>query len=730
MTTAVSGLSVPDSLAELDQWVLWRYEERGGKRTKVPCQTSGSYAKTDDPGTWSALEAVITAWTKAPKKFAGIGFVFSEVDPFAGIDLDDCLEETTGALKPWARPIIETFHDTYMEISPSGFGVKVWCKASLPGPGQGKPYYDGEVELYDRGRYFTFTGQVLNGAPLQVEDHQTDIARLYALISPATPEQAPNGRRKAKVDLREQKIFHEGERFEYLRSVAAQYRAKGMDRGEILAALSAVNAERCRPPKPDDELRKLADWAATLDPGKRYAASTKAEPGDERPPEDAPDLLTGFEPEDVGNAQRLIALHGPRVRYCYAFNKWLAWDTRRWEVDDSDRARELTHQTMTTFAHQAVKANSEALQKFAAGCRRAARITNAMREAQPYLAIQPADLDTHPDLLNFLNGTVDLKTSRLMPHNPDDFITKLVRHDYRPEAKCPTFLAFLHRIMANHLGLIAYLQKALGYSLTGHTSEKAVFLLHGIGDNGKTTLLALFLALLEEYAVLLQIDTLMVRQESNNTQADLADLRGARFVMTSETEEGQRLAEGKLKRITQGMGRIKATRKYENPVEFPESHKLWIDANHLPVIRGTDNAIWNRLHPVPFDVTIPKGEQDKKLPAKLLLEAEGILAWAVEGAARWYTEGLGKPSDVQQAGDAWRTQSDHIGRFIAEACIIGEYAQVKARHLYQTYKKWADDGGEHPISEMAFGLRISENYPKKRSDAGIIYAGIGRRTDL
>src|ERR1700693_3784585 len=118
----------------------------------------------------------------------------------------------------------------------------------------------------------------------------------------------------------------------------------------------------------------------------------------------------------------------------------------------------------------------------------------------------------------------------------------------------------------------------------------------------------------------------MVRHENNNSQADLADLRGARFVVTSETEEGQRLAEGKLKRITQGMGKIKATRKYENPIEFPETHKLWIDANHRPVIRGTDAAIWNRLYTVPFTVTIPPEEIDRTLLSKLLQEAEGVLA--------------------------------------------------------------------------------------------------------
>jgi putative DNA primase/helicase len=248
----------------------------------------------------------------------------------------------------------------------------------------------------------------------------------------------------------------------------------------------------------------------------------------------------------------------------------------------------------------------------------------------------------------------------------------------------------------------------------------------GKGDNGKTTLLSLFLRLLKEYAVLLQIDTLMVRQESNNTQADLADLRGARFVMTSETEQGQRLAEGKLKRITQGMGKIKATRKYENPIEFDETHKLWMDANHKPEVRGTDNAIWNRLHLIPFDVTIPKDEIDRGLPAKLLGEAPGILSWAVEGAVRWHREGLSKPERVDVAGKEWRKESDQIGRFIRERCLTRRSAQAKARELYLAYKLWAEEGGERFATETAFGSRVTDlGYEKKRGEAGATYHGIG-----
>ena len=432
---------------------------------------------------------------------------------------------------------------------------------------------------------------------------------------------------------------------------------------------------------------------------------------------------------DYGNGQRVISLHGADMRYCHAFKKWLTWDDRRWAVDEGERARERSQATILEFARQALAAKNESAAKFAASCLNSQRISNALREAQPHLAIRPEELDTHPDLLNFRNGTVNLKTGALMPHQQAHFITKLIHYDYRPEAKCPTFFAFLARITEGHPGLVSYLQLAFGYSLTGHTIEKAVFLPYGPGDNGKTTLLSLFLLLLEEYGVLLQIDTLMVRQESNNTQADLADLRGARFATTSETEEGQRLAEGKLKRVTQGMGKIKSTRKYENPIVFSESHKLWIDCNHLPVVKGTDNAIWNRLHPIPFDVTIPKDDQDKELPAKLAAEAEGILAWAVAGAKRWYSEGLGNLPDIDLVGQKWRAESDQLGRFIAQCCITGDCVQAQARPLYTAYRTWAEGGGEHPISETAFGGRMGERgFQKNKTGGCILYLKIGLKT--
>jgi putative DNA primase/helicase len=362
--------------------------------------------------------------------------------------------------------------------------------------------------------------------------------------------------------------------------------------------------------------------------------------------------------------------------------------------------------------------------------------------AECEIFVRPEELDSDPYLLNFLNGTVDLRTARLRPHARKDFITKVVRYEFQTSARCPRWLAFLDQIMgggpdvgegqlARASRLVDYLQRALGYSLTGCTIEKAVFVLFGRGDNGKSTMLTTFRQLIEEYSVLLQADTLMVRRESNNTQADLADLRGARFAQTSETEEGQRLAQGMLKRIAQGMGKIKATRKYENPIEFPETHKLWMDTNRKPTIRDADDeATFNRLHSIPFLVQIPKNRIDRGMLAKLLSEAEGILAWAVQGAVLWDQFGLNKPPEVEEANNAWRAEIDHLGRFIQECCVKGEGFHVRAGQLYSAYKAWAERGGEKDILSLTmFGRKLPDRgFEKVEDRSGTSYVGIGIRT--
>jgi len=175
---AVPELCVPADLTDYDSWVLWRYELRGGKKAKVPYNIAGRRASTTNPQDWASFEVALSTWRKYPKGYAGLGFVFSKADPFAGIDLDDVLD-SEGQVKPWARRVIERFSDTYMEISPSGTGIKIWARGSLPENVPGVPLGDGSIEVYDRGRYFTVTGQTFRGATLQIEDHANDLQLLY-----------------------------------------------------------------------------------------------------------------------------------------------------------------------------------------------------------------------------------------------------------------------------------------------------------------------------------------------------------------------------------------------------------------------------------------------------------------------------------------------------------------------------------------------------------------------
>jgi putative DNA primase/helicase len=451
---------------------------------------------------------------------------------------------------------------------------------------------------------------------------------------------------------------------------------------------------------------------------------------------------------DTGNAERLVALYGCDIRFSVEMKKWLVWDGRRWNSEDSRRIKLLAKRTMRKMYTQAAAIDGndarEKAEKHARKSESAAGI-GAMLTCAEYEEGIPAvadELDRNPYLLNFLNGTLDLKDGTLYKHRSEDVITKLVHFDFDPQAKCPLFLQFINRIMgaspeASEADLeradrlVSYLQKCFGYSLTGDVAEKAVFCLFGAGNNGKTTLLEIIRFILTEYSTQVLIDSLMMHhsRESNASLADLGDLRGARFVTTSESEEGQRLAVGKLKYLTQGMGEIKTCRKYENPIKFIATHKLFLDANHKPVIRGAEKAVWNRLKPIPFTVTISAEEMDKKLLEKLKAEAPGILAWMFEGYQTWRSEGLGDPPEVAEASAAWQAESDRFPAFLEEKCVLALEAWVPVSQLWSAYQNWCEVNNERFIMpKTSFDERLESLGCKKRMrNDGTVRAWVGIR---
>jgi putative DNA primase/helicase len=446
-------------------------------------------------------------------------------------------------------------------------------------------------------------------------------------------------------------------------------------------------------------------------------------------------------PGDTGNALRFLALHRNDVRYCHAFRSWFHWDGRRWCRDNKGITTRLAKNVAIEYLKQASAANNRDEERLAKLSLNTPRINGMLTLAQDEVAIGPDEFDRRPDLMLFKNGTLDLSTGMFRDFDRGDLVTKLVHFDYQPAASCPLFLSFLNRLMGAEKDetrakrLVDALQIYFGYSLTGHTSAKAVFMLIGPKDTGKTTLLELFCRLLTEHATLVRIEIFMEgpAQRSLGLKADLADLHSVRFARTSETEEGKRLSEAQLKSITQGMGKIRAERKFENPFEFEETHHLWIDANFKPVIRGTDAAIWDRLFPVPFGVVIPEEEKDPQLLAKLLSEAEGILAWAVAGARRWYENGrrLPRPDEVREAGDAYRAEMDIVGRFLSERCEFGGRFSVRSTDIYKAYQRWTEDVGEHPMAQKLFSSRMKDRsgIEARHRDTGTVFVGLRIRTE-
>jgi putative DNA primase/helicase len=415
---------------------------------------------------------------------------------------------------------------------------------------------------------------------------------------------------------------------------------------------------------------------------------------------------------DIGNAERLISAHGQDLHYVTTWKSWLVWNGKRWQRDEvcelERRAKKTVRAIWREARTETNKEKKKDLARHAILSESNSRI-NAMIErarAEPGVAVRYQEFDQQPFLLNLRNGTLDLATGTLRPHDRDDLITKYADVDFVEGAECPTWLKFLERIFRGNAEIIPYLQRAVGYSLTGDTREQCLHLLHGSGSNGKSTFLEVLQALMGDYGVQADFAT-FVEKKGDGPRNDVARLAGARMVRSSEVGEGKRLNESLVKSLT-GQDTIAARFLYSEAFEFRPAFKLWLAANHKPVIRGTDNAIWRRVRLIPFTVTISDEEKDETLKDRLLAELSGILQWAVTGCEQWLECGLQPPEVVSVATAAYKNESDILGSFLEECCEIGNGLEVSATELYTAYKRWAHENGEFELSQTAFGRRIEE----------------------
>jgi P4 family phage/plasmid primase-like protien len=435
---------------------------------------------------------------------------------------------------------------------------------------------------------------------------------------------------------------------------------------------------------------------------------------------------------DLGNARRFVARYRGKVLYCDSWGRWLVWDGMRWSTDQKLEVGALSADLIRSLYSIAKKIRGK--KERAAFLRhvesseshRALTAMIALAKADRAIAMENDDFDKDLWLFNIRDGTIDLRTGQLRPHRQVDQMTKLAPVIYDPSARCPNWLAFLDMIMLGRKNLVDFLKRAFGASLTGITSDKAMFILYGPGgDNGKSTMIEVFEMVLGDYAMRTPVSTFLTKREGGIPN-DIARLRGARFVWAAESHRGARLDEALIKEMTGG-DRMSARFMRGEFFEFMPAFRPWLATNHKPTIRG-DAAIWRRLKLVPFGYVIPKEKQKKRheVMAMFRTELPGILNWGIEGCLDWQRDGLGVPDEVIEATNEYEAEQDTFAMFLGEKCVRTPNATVLSLALYKEYKIWAEVRGEPPVTHKTFAALMSEKgFAKAKKNYEIEYSGVG-----
>jgi putative DNA primase/helicase len=440
--------------------------------------------------------------------------------------------------------------------------------------------------------------------------------------------------------------------------------------------------------------------------------------------------LLSFRDSDAGNAEAFELIHGHRFRYNRTAGKWLVWNERYWLIDETGEAERAALNTVRARRSAAASISEPKL----AGERIAWTLKSEsihrrealLRSAQTIrlFATTAKQFDRKPFLLTVANGTVDLTTGKLRPSRPEDLITRATEVVYDPNATAPRWLEFLDQVFSGDADLISYVQKAVGYSLTGDTREQCLFILFGVGANGKSTFVETLCTLLGMHAETAEFSTFLIRRNSGAPRNDLARLSAARFVKAAESEHKAPLNEALVKEIT-GEDTIAARFLFHEHFSFKPRFKVWLISNHRPDIRGTDHAMWRRVRLIPFERQFEGARRDSRLREKLEAELPGILTWAVQGCLAWQRHGLGDAPRIAQATLEYRQESDQVGRFLSDRCVKGTKSSAPAGELFNAYVEWCGKTGVKPEANNQFARRLRDRgISKKRTRRGVVYQGV------
>ena len=715
-------------------------------------------ASPTDSATWGTYEQAVKACKEY--NYSGIGFVFTAETDFCGIDIDHCIDEN-GEIHKNALDILSTM-DSYAEISPSGTGIHIIYKGKVHEEWKKKKTNALDkgihLEMYQKDRYFTFTENRLNDFDVESREPHAELIYKAYMADEEKPVKKPENKPKM-LTLSDRDIIDKamnsasGMKFARLFNGDTSDYDNDDSRADLAFCLMLAfwcnkdismmdrifRQSKLMRSKWDEKHGRDTYGNITLQKAVESCMNTYSPTV---PKEDDFSVNIGnFQPkrnyslDDTGNAERMSDMFNEIIRYNYTDKKWMLYDKIKWTYDNSgiiyhliDKSVEAMQAEKEWYIQQDKENNDENQTRFKTWEKhyKKSRSNNSKKalekEVQHYVPITPNNLDRHKMLLNSPTGVIDLNDFSMRKATPKDYFTKSVNANFDKSAKCPLWEKFLERIFDGDRDLIRYVQKVIGYSLTGSTAEQCAFFLYGTGRNGKSTFLDVIRELFGDYARNIQPETIMIKN-NNGINSDIARLKGARLVTTVEPNEGLRLNEGLLKQLTGG-DIITARKLYAEEFEFKAEFKLFMATNHKPIIRGTDLGIWRRVHMIPFTVVIPEKEVDRQLTEKLMEELDGIFLWALRGVAMYHKEGLKMPYAVQKAVDEYKKEMDVVSKFLDE-CTEKAYAKsVKASDLYTAYVNWCKQNGEWQMPNTKFAKEIMEKYDKVRRKTGVYYVGM------
>ncbi|MBU3621975.1 phage/plasmid primase, P4 family [Polynucleobacter sp. CS-Odin-A6] len=721
----------PQELKAINNWVLVALKPKAnGGFDKVPVRLNqgiavdSAWSKSSNRLSFEIVKALLDnelLLSPIERRFHGVGFVLNDTD-YICVDLDKAF--SGDSLKPFAKDILASLHG-FVEKSVSQTGLHIFVKKHGwdLGTKRGK-FEDGSgIDVLCSGTFVMVTGDIIDDACYSIGETQ-DFSELHKW------RELLNGSDNASTFINQEVPFDHnipvaGWDVERIRAeilprlkdfadrdnwrdvcFALHHQTGGSDEGlELFHEYSQRIPEMYDPSEVDalwksskrdpNRLNKTFRWLLHLI---RQQITQSAS------------HIMG----DLDNARYFKSMFEGEFLFCHSNRKWLRFTGMRWEwcqKEEQIGAAKLVAEQIMDKAGELFKLDptgplSKAWQAHAKAIRSNGRIIAMLELAtsEPGMGISNiSDLDSQPMLLGVSNGVFDLKNMKLLLPDPKLLISRQVHADYNQAATCPLWLKFLNEIFIGDQDVINYVQKALGYSLTGDVSEELLHFCYGHGKNGKSVMANVIVKIMGDYVQTANFDLLALK-ESGATN-DVARLAGARLVMANETRENQRLDDQKLKALV-STEKITARFMYAEFFEFWPQFKIWLRGNYKPIITDSSNGAWRRMRLIPFEYQVPEDKTDHKLEEKLLAEKEGILAWMIDGCYRWQQEHLPAPKRIEDASRVYQEESDMLGEFLEDCCEVGAGKSESQKSVFGTYRMWANKNGTHPVTQKSFTRQL------------------------